>query len=398
MHWAFRQADSLWRSQRRGAHDALNSKTAKEYFRYQETESIIMLDQMPTTPENFIDHFQRASTSLTLSIVYGWPPILDSAHPSVLHIDRFSRQLLVAAAPGPFWVELEYFKWMKYLPRWMCAWRRNAENAFSHDSMILEGLCGDVQKQIDAGDETKCVAGKLLKVLEHAGNTFEAAWNCASIYEAGAETTSGQLAWFTQAMILYPETQRIAQVELDCIVGPDRLPSFDDYNNLPYIRAIVKEILRWRGVVSLGVPHKLSQDDHYEGYLLPKDTVCFVNIWSLHRNTVVYGHDSEHFNPGRFLDVDGKLDSSIPDTRDEGHFSYGFRKRICAGRHVANNSLFIHIAFLLWAFNISPEINAHGSPNLPDPFQCIEGLTTADVADIVAQVKAGHGSLFDGQR
>ncbi|KAJ4470423.1 cytochrome P450 [Lentinula aciculospora] len=110
-------------------------------------------------------------------------------------------------------------------------------------------------------------------------------------------------------MILYLETQRLAQEELDCIVGPDRLPSFDDYNNLPYIRTIVKEILRWRGVVPLGVPHKLSQDDHYEGYLLPKDTVCFVGVWSLHRDTVVYA------------------DSSIPDTRDEGHFSYGFGKK-----------------------------------------------------------------------
>ncbi len=45
-------------------------------------------------------------------------------------------------------------------------------------------------------------------------------------------------------MIVYPETQKRAQAELDAVVGRDRLPSFADYEHLPYIRAMVKEALR----------------------------------------------------------------------------------------------------------------------------------------------------------
>jgi len=56
-------------------------------------------------------------------------------------------------------------------------------------------------------------------------------------------------------MILYPETQKKAQEELDRVVGRGRLPTFRDYESLPYIRAIVKEILRWRGVGPLGKYH-----------------------------------------------------------------------------------------------------------------------------------------------
>ena len=41
------------------------------------------------------------------------------------------------------------------------------------------------------------------------------------------------------AMIAYPETQKKAQEELDEVVGRERLPSFNDYDNLPYIRAMV---------------------------------------------------------------------------------------------------------------------------------------------------------------
>ena len=53
-------------------------------------------------------------------------------------------------------------------------------------------------------------------------------------------------------MVLYPDIQKRAQEEIDRVVGRDRLPSFRDYEHLPYVRAMVKEILRWRGVGPLG--------------------------------------------------------------------------------------------------------------------------------------------------
>lgn len=54
------------------------------------------------------------------------------------------------------------------------------------------------------------------------------------------------------AMVLYPDVMRKAQAEIDRVVGRDRLPNFGDYDNLPYMRAMVKEVLRWRPVGPLG--------------------------------------------------------------------------------------------------------------------------------------------------
>jgi cytochrome P450 len=54
------------------------------------------------------------------------------------------------------------------------------------------------------------------------------------------------------AMALYPEVQKKAQAEIDAVVGPDRLPDFQDRSSLPYINAIVKESARWNLVVPLG--------------------------------------------------------------------------------------------------------------------------------------------------
>ena len=62
------------------------------------------------------------------------------------------------------------------------------------------------------------------------------------------------MAWFMLAMVLYPDVQRKAQEELDRVVGRDRLPSFDDLENLVYIREMVKETLRWHPVGPLGKP------------------------------------------------------------------------------------------------------------------------------------------------
>ncbi len=52
-------------------------------------------------------------------------------------------------------------------------------------------------------------------------------------------------------MQLYPEVQRKAQAEIDAVVGPDRIPTFSNRPDLPYIDAVVKEVLRWNAVVPL---------------------------------------------------------------------------------------------------------------------------------------------------
>ena len=57
---------------------------------------------------------------------------------------------------------------------------------------------------------------------------------------------------FVLAMTLYPEVQTRAQEELDRVVGRDRLPTFEDRAQLPYVSNVVKETLRWMPVSMLG--------------------------------------------------------------------------------------------------------------------------------------------------
>lgn len=89
----------------------------------------------------------------------------------------------------------------------------------------------------------------------------------------------------------------------------------------------------------------------------------------------VYGPDVHEFNPARFLEGSGKPLPSVSDTKDEGHVTYGFGRRICVGRHVANNNLFIQFASMAWACNIQAKKDAQGKPIMPDADKCTSDLT-----------------------
>ena len=82
-------------------------------------------------------------------------------------------------------------------------------------------------------------------------------------------------------MALFPEVQRKAQEELDAVVGTNRLPQYEDREQLPYINALVKEVLRWHPVVPMSLAHTPIKDDTIEGYSIPKGATVLANIWSV---------------------------------------------------------------------------------------------------------------------
>jgi hypothetical protein len=168
------------------------------------------------------------------------------------------------------------------------------------------------------------------------------------------------MSWWILAMLAYPETQARAHAELDTVIGRARLPTFADYPHLPYIRAMVKELLRWRPIVPITTPHRSTQDDWYEGMFIPKGTICLANAWHMNHDPEIFGKNTKDFDPARYLDASGGTAPGRSELKKDGHFSYGFGSRICVGRHMADNALFINIAILLWAMNFERKKDALG--------------------------------------
>lgn len=84
-------------------------------------------------------------------------------------------------------------------------------------------------------------------------------------------------------MALHPEMQAKAQAEIDAVIGNSRLPTISDRAHLPYVNAVINEILRYGDIVPQGVPHRMRTDDVHEGYLIPKDSWIITNIWCVKR-------------------------------------------------------------------------------------------------------------------
>ena len=87
-------------------------------------------------------------------------------------------------------------------------------------------------------------------------------------------------------MALHPHVVKNAQEELDRVVGNERLPELSDWENLPYISALLKELLRWACPLPLGIPKRVMEDDVYKGYHIPAGANIVENIWSVFFRTM----------------------------------------------------------------------------------------------------------------
>ena len=74
--------------------------------------------------------------------------------------------------------------------------------------------------------------------------------------------------------------------------------------------------------------------------------------------------DPMSFRPERFLDQNGRLRKLEPH-EDPSTIAFGFGRRICPGMFLADNSIFINIAAMLYVFNISPERASNGDDIIP---------------------------------
>ena len=168
-------------------------------------------------------------------------------------------------------------------------------------------------------------------------------------------------------MIAFPEVQRRAQAEIDTVVGRNRLPTFADSPRLPYVHAVMKEVLRWRpATVFGGVPHVATKEDWYEGMYIPKGTICIANVWHCNHDRAVFGDDVDEFKPERHLDENGELIPGPLETNKAGHFTFGFGRRICVAKDLAAESLFIDTARVLWTAKLEPIRDENGKEVAPD--------------------------------
>lgn len=187
---------------------------------------------------------------------------------------------------------------------------------------------------------------------------------------------------FILAMAREPDVQKRAQAEIDGVLGGDRLPTFADKELLPYVTCVVWESLRWNPVTPFGLAHCVIEDDVYRGYRIPKGTTVIPNVWCdppptplplradrclccraiLHEPTCY--PDPLRFDPSRFEDAERNRVAGINPLPEQ---AFGFGRRICPGRHLALEEVWLTIVSMLAVYEISPVKDEDGKPLVPPP-------------------------------
>ncbi|KIW86774.1 uncharacterized protein Z519_12560 [Cladophialophora bantiana CBS 173.52] len=328
---------------------------ATSYQPTQVWESERMLYDLLRAPEKYELFFERYAGALIMRLGYG-KEIELGEDPYARDILKVVHTVERVASPGAYLVDA--FPVLMHLPAWLSgtyATQQEAARLHNFEIKLFRELLLEVREKMKTGKAPKCFSRTFLERQSEFGlSDDEGAYVIGTLFEAGAGTTAAAMMSFVLSMCHYPEWQKKVQKEVDRVVGDERLPDFSDIPQLPTVRAIAKETLRWRPVTAGGVPHELIKDDVYEGFFFPAGTNIHANQWAIHRDPELHP-DPETFNPDRWL-LPGY--ATYRETLDrfpnlQNFSAFGFGRRICPGMNIAENSLHLLIARIAWATEIS---------------------------------------------
>ncbi|TFK37861.1 cytochrome P450 [Crucibulum laeve] len=373
--------NSRWRQHRTMLQKHFYGPVLTKYHPIEIHETRTFLLRLQESPNHFIKHIHVFVAAIMISLLYGIE-VKDEGNPILKAADGALQGFREAGLPGRFLVDL--IPWLKYIPSWFpgARFKRLAKKWRAAGRFLVEQPWQVVKQRMEDGTASPCLATEIIETCSddeqhHRPEEVDIAKSTwAAVYLAAHEIESGIQIFFL-AMSMYPEVLKKAQDEIDAQVGNDRLPDFSDRALLPYVNAVIKETLRWQPITPLAAGHMLTQDDVYNGYLIPKDSIVLGNVWSILHDPDMYP-DPEIFNPERFL-KDGDIN---PDIRDPTAAAFGFGRRTCPGRFLADECLYILIVSIMAVYNIKSPINNAGDPPLkpemtsgiisfPSPFKCI---------------------------
>lgn len=301
---------------------------------------------------------------MLLKMIYGYQVEPHGSDPLVAINEQMVDIFASVTVPGAWVVDI--IPWVRYLPDWMpgTGFKTVARNAQAVITAAAD-IPFQFAKQVASGklhgrsQTAPFFVREVLRLKEKDKgiNHDDIRWVANTLYGAGVDTTTSTLRAFFLAMSVYPDVQRRAQREIDEVVGHSRLPQLQDRASLPYINAIIKECLRWLPSVPLGIPHAAQAEDEIQGFRIPRGAVLVPSAWWFSRDPAVY-HDPEGFIPERYLAPFREPDPA--------GFVFGFGRRICPGRRLADSTLFLAVSKVLATFDISKARDAEGREVEPE--------------------------------
>lgn len=242
------------------------------FHRYPELEAKRMLAELLEEPDQYNHALESFIARVTSRLAWGHAEASDE-------LKQRARELLIGVSPtGALPNKLPF---LMALPDWMSpakAWERRRAKT---ERTFFQTM----QAQVERDLQEKTATASWMKTFLTQGaakfgfkSDLEGAYAVGMHGIAGALTIAAPMQSFCLAMAHHPEYLPMLQEEIDRVCG-DRLPVAEDRPNMPMLRAVIRELIRWRPPVPTGIPHYLIQDDEYEGFHIPKGSTIHPLEW-----------------------------------------------------------------------------------------------------------------------
>lgn len=234
-----------WTRQRKFANNIMRHSERLSFNHYPELEAIRMCVELMTEPERYNHAMESFVARVTSRLAWGHSDASDE-------LKQRARELLIGVSPtGALGNKLPF---IMSLPDWLSpakAWeRRRAKTERAFFDMMQD------QVRHDMADGASPSGTWMRFFFDNAHSTqfkdeLEGAYAVGMHGIAGALTIAAPMQAFCLAMCHYPQYMSRLQQELDEVCG-DRMPTLADKPKLPFLRAVICEVIRWRPPVPTG--------------------------------------------------------------------------------------------------------------------------------------------------
>ncbi|KAG6854560.1 hypothetical protein C0991_004896 [Blastosporella zonata] len=239
-----------FRTMRKLLKSYLGSPSAISSFRHiQELETRYFLARILDDPARLISHIRLTAGAISLHISHGYTIETEEEDPLVKLVETASKEFFLATMPGAWLVDV--FPIMEYLPEWL-PFKRAAALYRSHNLESAERPHTFVKGRMRSGAELPSFTSHMMNAGPDESTEHAIKFAATAIYGGGSDPAVAALSTFILLMIIHPDVQKRAREELDAVVGTKRLPNFDDRPLLPYVEALLKEVLRWHTTGRIG--------------------------------------------------------------------------------------------------------------------------------------------------
>ncbi|KAM7200889.1 Cytochrome P450 [Naviculisporaceae sp. PSN 640] len=347
-----------WKRQRKICNHLMHTSALSQLHGYPTLERDRMLYLMASDPSNYREWIEQFTSRTVSRLSWG------SAHPAkVLRHTTFG--LLETISPAGALPNV--FCFLQHVPAIISPWKWKENKRHVLETKLFKSNVSFVKRMMgtDAGAEPSFIRTFLESGKSDAEN--DEAMNVVGLMAiAGALTIGSPIQSFLLAMCHYPEWQEKLQNEIDTVLG-GKCPQWEDREKLPLLRAVVKEVIRWRPPVPTGIPHAIETDDVYSGYFIPAGATIHALEWSITRDETTYP-DAETFNPQRWLSPEFPTTYREPLTQYpnlSGFSQFGFGRRTCQGVPIVEQDLFLTMGGMAWGLNIRKKRDPETGAEIP---------------------------------